>query len=71
MALSFGVIVAHISVLDRGLKGLGYEEPGKTIKDIVAFALLFGIAGTFIYSYVVKRTKKFKTLSLVSNYQSI
>lgn len=24
MSLSFGVIVAHISVLDRGLKGLGY-----------------------------------------------
>lgn len=24
MALSFGVIVAHISVFDKGLKGLGY-----------------------------------------------
>ena len=25
MALTFGVMVAYISVLDRGLKGLGYE----------------------------------------------
>jgi len=70
MALSFGVIVAYISVLDRGLKALDYKEPGEYILHIVTFAMLFGILGTFTYSFLVKKTKKFKTISLISTFRS-
>jgi hypothetical protein len=65
MTLTFGVVTAHISILDKGLKNIGFEQPGKIISNIVFVAMLSGIVGTVFYSLAVKKTKKYKFFSLV------
>ena len=71
MALTFGMITAYLSVIDKALKGLGYKEPGKIIANLVLFMLLFGIMGSYIYSALIKHTKKYKLYSMVRNYHNI
>ena len=68
MSLTFGIMVANLSILDNGLKTLGKSEPGHTIAIISLSALLSGIVGTLFYSIMVKRTKKFKLFSIIRKY---
>ena len=65
VSLTFGIIVAFLGVLAKGLKTLGYAEPAQTITKIVATALASGLIGNIFFSYVLKKTKRYKIISLV------
>ncbi len=67
VSLTTGVITAFLSILDKSIKILGYAEPGKVIMNIVLVALITGVIGTFAYSTAVKKTKKYKLFSMISN----
>lgn len=67
VSLTTGVITAFLSILDKSIKILGYAEPGKVIMNVVLVSLITGIIGTFAYSTAVKRTKKYKLFSIISN----
>ena len=65
LSLTYGVMVANMSILDVGLKALEVEEPGQKIANIVIVAIISGIIGTFFYSAMVKRTKKYRMFSII------
>jgi hypothetical protein len=67
MCLTFGSIVAYLSIIDKGLKGLGYENPSAAISKAVISMTLAGILGNLVFSTLVKRTKQYRIISIISN----
>ena len=66
MSLTFGTLVGYLSILDKGLAGLGYENPSKIITIIVSAFTISGILGNIFFSTLVKRTKRYKLISIIS-----
>lgn len=67
MALNYGIGISFFSSLDQILVGIGYEHSGKIVSMCASTATLFGITATFVYSYILKRTKQFKKVIISSN----
>ena len=68
MSLTFGVMVAVMSIMDKGLKAMNYKQPAHMIANIAIAAIISGIIGTIFYSIMVKRTKKYKLFSVIRNF---
>jgi hypothetical protein len=66
MSLTFGTVVAYLSIIDKGLVGLGYQQPTKIIMIIVIAFTIAGLLGNLCFSALVKRTKKYKLISIIS-----
>ena len=66
MSLTFGTVVGYLSILDKGLVGLGYEHPSKIIMIVVSAFTFAGILGNIFFSTLVKRTKRYKLISIIS-----
>jgi hypothetical protein len=63
MSLSFGVMVAYLSIIDKGLKGLGYIETSSVLSKVVIVVSISGIIGNYAYSYALKRTRRYKLIT--------
>ncbi len=61
-----GTVVAMFGIIDVGLKGFGYLDPAKIISILVIIGLVFGVFGTFFYSFIVKKTKRYDWVSRIS-----
>lgn len=65
VSLSNGAVVAFVGIMEKGLKVLGYSEPGKVIVAIVVVNLVAGLVGSVVYSTLLKKTKRYKLLSII------
>lgn len=62
-----GTVIGVFGVIDTTLKGLGYDDPARVISIVMIIGLVLGVVGTIFYSVMVKKTKKFKLFSHISN----
>ena len=67
MCLTFGTVVGYLSIIEKGLKGLGYKNPPQILAISVASIAFFGILGNIFFSAFVKKTKKYRLISIISN----
>ena len=66
MCLTFGSVVAFLSIIDRCLKGLGYPNPSAVISKVVIAMTIAGICGNIVFSALVKRTKQYRIIATIS-----
>ena len=67
MCLTFGTVVGYLSIIEKGLKGLGYKNPPQILTISVASLTFFGILGNIFFSAFVKKTKKYRLISIICN----
>jgi len=68
MCLTYGSMVAYLSIFDKGLRGLGYSNPSAIISSAVISMTFAGVLGNIVYSMLVKRTKQYRLISIISTF---
>lgn len=68
MMFSYGTMIAFIATLDPILKCLDYEDSNQTTAITILFAMLIGTLATPIFSLLIKKSKKYKLITCLSNY---
>lgn len=68
MMFSYGTIIAFIATLDPILKSMHYEDSNQITALTILFAMLVGILATPVFSGIIKRTKKYKLVTCLSNF---
>lgn len=66
MMVSYGTQIAFIATLDQILKGLGYSDSNETTALTILCAMLIGIVATPVFSTIIKKTKKYKLVTILS-----
>lgn len=67
MMFSYGTQIAFIATLDQILKSLGYKDSNQTTAFTILFAMLIGTLATPVFSNIIKKTKKYKLVTILSN----
>ncbi len=67
MALNYGTLTALLMVLDQTLKGIGYTDSGEKTSVTIVSAMLLGILSNPIFSFLLKSTKAYKAVAMLSN----
>jgi hypothetical protein len=67
VCLTSGPIIAFQSSLDKTLIGLGYSEPTHIITVAAISLLVYGLIGNQLYVIWLKKTNKFRFISIISN----
>lgn len=67
MALNYGICIAYFAVLEQLLVGIGYEDSSKVISICGTSGIIVGIIGNILFSFVIKKTKKFKKIIVTSS----
>jgi len=70
MMFSYGTVIAFIATLDPILKSMHYEDSNQMTSITILFAMIIGIFATPIFSNIIKRTKKYKLVTCLSNFFS-
>lgn len=65
MTLNYGTLSAMIAVLDQILKGIGYSNPGQFTSITIASAMIIGILSNPLFSFLLRKTKAYKAVSIV------
>jgi len=71
MCLTFGTVVGYLSIIEKGLKALGYKNPPQILAINVSALMVCGILGNIFFSALVKKTKKYRKISIVSTFDLI
>ena len=71
MALTYGMITAFISIINEGVQSMGFPEPGHYLTTLVLTIMASGFFGVYFFSVLLKKTQKFKLLSIISKYSAI
>jgi hypothetical protein len=71
MALNYGICIAYFAVLEQLLVGIGYNDSSKVITICGSSGIIVGIIGNILFSFAIRRTKKYKKIIVTSNYPSI
>lgn len=71
MSLNYGTLTATIAILDQAVKGLGYENSSTVTSNTIISAMLIGVLGNPVFSYLLKRTKAYRAVSGLSNFNLI
>jgi hypothetical protein len=66
MTFSYGSTIAFLANLDQILNSLNYKDSNEVTAQSILFAMLIGIVGTPIFSIALKKTGKYKLISLIS-----
>ncbi len=66
MMVSYGTQIAFIATLDQILRGLGYKDSNETTALTILCAMLIGIVATPVFSTIIKKTKKYKLVTILS-----
>jgi len=64
---SYGTVIAFIATLDPILKSMGYADSNQTTAITILFAMLVGTLASPVFSSLIKRTKKYKLITCLSN----
>jgi Na+/melibiose symporter-like transporter len=67
MTLNYGTLTALLMVLDQTLKGIGYTDSGEKTSITIVSAMLLGILSNPIFSFLLRSTKAYKAVSMLSN----
>ena len=65
MALNFGVCIAFFAILEQAITTLGYTNSPQIISTLGTSGTIFGIIGNILYSFLLKKTKKYKLILVV------
>lgn len=65
MAFNFGVCIAFFAVLEQTLTSLGYSNSPKIISTLGTSGTIFGIIGNILYSYILKKTKRYRLILFI------
>lgn len=71
MTLNYGTLTALLMVLDQTLKGIGYTDSGEKTSVTIVSAMLVGILSNPIFSFLIKSTKAYKAVSMLSKWPFI
>ena len=67
MSLNYGTLTATIVVLDQAVKGLGYRNSSEITSNTILSAMLIGILGNPIFSFLLNKTNAYRAVSGLSN----
>lgn len=67
MTLNYGTLMALMMVCDQMLKGMGYSNTGKLTSITIASAMIFGILSNPLFSFLLRKTKAYKAVSIICN----
>ena len=65
--MSYGTLTAVISTVDQAVKGFGYINSSSETSSTILSAMLTGVIGTFVFSYLLKKTNAYKLITSISN----
>lgn len=68
MSFSYGVFISFATVLDQGLKALGYQKPNIFTSTVILFAMLAGVISSFLFSYAMRVTRQYKNIISLCNF---
>jgi MFS family permease len=71
MALTFGVCIGFLAVLERVLVGIGYTHASRTISICGTSGIIVGIFANIGYSIYLKKTKHYKRVLMIGKSFSI
>lgn len=66
MSLSYGTLTATIVVLDQAVKGLGYINSSEVTSNTILSAMVIGIFGNPVFSFLLKRTNAYRAVTGLS-----
>ena len=69
--MSYGTLTAVISTVDQAVKGFGYINSSSVTSSTILSAMLTGVIGTFVFSYLLKKTNAYKLITSISNNNTI
>jgi hypothetical protein len=71
MALNFGVCIAFFAILEQAITTLGYTNSPQVISTLGTSGTIFGIVGNILYSFILKKTKKYKLILVIGIFSLI
>jgi hypothetical protein len=71
MALNYGTLTAAITILDQAIKGLNYSNSNEIASDTILSAMMIGVLGNPVFSFLLRKTKAYRAVSGLSTHQSI
>ena len=66
MSLNYGTLTATIVVLDQAIKGLGYRNSSEITSNTILTAMVIGIFGNPVFSFLLNRTNAYRAVSGLS-----
>jgi hypothetical protein len=67
MSLSYGTLTATIAVLDQAIKGLDYANSSEVTSETILSAMMVGVLGNPVFSFLLRKTKAYRAVSGLSN----
>ncbi len=67
ISLNYGTLGATIGILDQAIKGLGYNNSSEVTSTTILSAMIVGILGNPVFSFLLKKTSAYRAVLGLSN----